>query len=180
MNLGWLFFCWKRRLSFEKKKSNGGIVIVRCSSHNTFKPGCRVGMEIDMLQNMTYITVHCRYGQVSIHRGCVEKIGCPEYVQILVSVETHQLLLRSATSNEKDTYAVPKSIYETKAIFGINGKMLTDKFAALMNWKRKCAYRVDGILTDDGMMLFDLDLAEPVEDWHENMVTGDDDRLSEQ
>ena len=131
-----------------------------------------------MLQDMTYITFHCRYGQISIHRGCIEKTGYPDYVQLLVNLDTHQLILRRATANERDAFAVPQSIYERKATFGINGEMLIKKFIDLMNWQKNSAYRVDGALTDDLMMLFDLNAAVPSADWHENMITSEDELVS--
>ena len=121
-----------------------------------------------MLNDMTYITFHCRYGQLSIHRGCIEKMGKPVYIQILVNPEVKQLLLRISDEQQKNSFAVSERLYSAKADFGINGVEMVEKFRKLMGWKKQCAYRVEGTLIDNHMMHFKLDTATGSDDWNDD------------
>lgn len=126
---------------------------------------------IDVLADMTYLTFHCRYGQTSIHRGCIEQLGKPDYVQILVNAETRKILLRAAKETEKDVFRVPRSVYEIKGTFGVNGPLFIEKLTKMMEWRMDRAYRVDGEVIRGQMMLFELDRATMVEEWHEKLLT---------
>jgi hypothetical protein len=129
-----------------------------------------------MYHDMNYITFHCKYGQMSIHRGCILHLGMPTHVQILINSSTKEVLLKPSSEYERDAFLVPDTIYERKAAFGINGQDFLDKIASLMNWRKGNAYRVDG-LKMEGSVLFSLDKAQSLADWQEELVTADEEEI---
>ena len=126
-----------------------------------------------MYHDMNYITFHCKYGQMSIHRGCILHLGMPTHVQILVNVATKQVLLKSSSEYERDAFLVPDTIYERKAAFGINGQDFLDKIASLMRWRKDNAYRVDAVMLER-LILFRLEEAQALDDWQEELITTDE------
>lgn len=119
-----------------------------------------------MYRDMNYITFHCKYGQMSIHRGCVLHLENPTHVQILVNSVTKEVLLKPSSEYERDAFLVPDALYERRAAFVINGEDFVRKIRCLMRWRKDNAYRVDGMKMEDSI-LFPLEKAQALEDWHE-------------
>lgn len=123
-----------------------------------------------MFHEMNYITFHCKYGQMSIHRGCILHLGRPTHVQVLVSVTAKELLLKPATACDRDAFLVPATIYRSKPAFGISGQSFLRMIMDMMSWRDDNAYRVAGTKLD-GAILFSLDHAQAREDWQEVLIT---------
>lgn len=126
-----------------------------------------------MYHDMNYITFHCRYGQMSIHRGCILYLEKPTHVQVLVNSVTKEVLLKYSSESERDAFLVPNTIYEQKAVFNISGQDFLEKITNLMKWRSDNAYRVDGVKME-GSILFPLKKAQALEDWQEELIIADD------
>lgn len=125
-----------------------------------------------MHHNMNYITFHCKYGQMSIHRGCILYLKKPTHIQILVNSQTEEILLKPSSEYERDAFAVPNTIYERKAAFGVNGRDYLEKITNLMRWRNDKAYRIHGV-TMEGTILFPLKNAQVLQEWSEDLITTD-------
>lgn len=126
-----------------------------------------------MHRDMNYITFHCKYLQMSIHRGCILYLQKPTHVQILVNSTTKEVLLKPSGEYERDSFLVPNTIYERKAAFGIKGPEFLYKIIELMSWKNANAYRVHGLNLEGGI-LFPLQNSIALDDWQEALITADD------
>ena len=126
-----------------------------------------------MHHDMNYITFHCKYWQMSIHRGCILYLQKPTHIQILVNSTTKEVLLKPSDEYERDSFLVPNTIYKRKATFGINGSDFLNKIIELMSWKNDNAYRVYGVNLE-GAILFPLQNSTAIDDWQEALITADD------
>lgn len=126
-----------------------------------------------MHHDMNYITFHCKYGQMSIHRGCILYLQKPSHIQILVNSTTKEVLIKPSNQYERDSFLVPSTIYERKAAFGLNGPDYLDKIMKLMDWPNNNAYRIRGV-NHEGTILFPLQSAVALNDWQETLITADD------
>lgn len=118
-------------------------------------------------KDSTYLTFHCTFNKISIHRGCLDLLGRPEFIQILVSPSTKEIALRSAALTEADTFRVIQSVYEPGGQFRIRCDEFLKRLCELMGWSKNYAYRVEGTFSEGGIMLYDLTGASTLEEWDE-------------
>lgn len=109
---------------------------------------------------------------LGISQKCLENLDSPSHIQMLLNMDTREMLIRSVSSLEKDAHRIPNKVYKKGATYGIMGDPLISMLYEYMGWDKNIAYVTEGRKTPDGI-LFSLKNAEKTEGWEKKVVTED-------
>lgn len=98
---------------------------------------------------------------VTFNRSVLLKLGCPEYVVLLINEQTKQIAVQAC--DESATNAVPFFKEKKGGVLSVrwNARDLLNNLSAMMGWDlSKQSYRIEGVfLKDEHAILFDFSKA---------------------
>ena len=101
---------------------------------------------------------------LTFSKAVTMKLGCPEYVLLLINAETKQVALQVCTQETPKAAAFYKE--KKNGIMSVrwNSHDLIATFERLLGASfEQHGFRVDGNVIDDHTMLFDLNFAKPLD-----------------
>lgn len=100
---------------------------------------------------------------ITFNKGVTTRLACPAYVRFLINKETRQVALQVCEEN------TPKAVQfykpNKKDLYSVrwNSQDLLTTLKKLLGSNLEHGFRVDGRLVEDGLMLFDLNEAKPLD-----------------
>ncbi len=107
---------------------------------------------------------------LGISQKCLENLDSPSHIQMLLNMDTREMLIRSVSSLEKDAHRIPRKVYEKDATYGIMGDPLISMLYEYMGWDKNISYVTEGRKTPDGI-LFSLRNADKTDGWEKKVIT---------
>ncbi|WP_294472007.1 hypothetical protein [uncultured Ruminococcus sp.] len=116
--------------------------------------------EFDFNEGTPYISV--TKNGVTFNKGVVLKLGCPEYVVLMINEEGKQVAIKCCTAETPRSNAFYKPNGRGVLSVRWNSRDLLSTIKSLTGWDlEKESYRVEGkLLKEENAMLFDLNRAE--------------------
>lgn len=112
----------------------------------------------DFSEGLPYVSM--TKNGLTFNKAVTMKLGCPEYVRLLINYETRQAVLQVCDSNAPRAvrfYRQGKDIFSVR----LNSRDLISTFERLVGTSfEPHGFRVNGELVDDQTMLFDINTAE--------------------
>ena len=110
-------------------------------------------------EGVSYVSVTSN--GVTFNRSVLLKLGCPEYVVLLINEETKQIAVQ--VCDENTTNAVPFFKEKKDGVLSVrwNARDLLNNLSAMMDWDlSKQSYSIEGVLLkDENAILFDFSKA---------------------
>ena len=107
---------------------------------------------------------------IGINGPALTPLDRPTHIQLLLNVDTAQMLIRGVNLTEKDAHRIPSEVYERSAVYGITGDPLVTMIYDFMEWDSTKAYSVKGAETPDGV-LFSLKGAGVIDGWERRIIS---------
>lgn len=110
-------------------------------------------------EGVSYVSVTSN--GVTFNRSVLLKLGCPEYVVLLINEETKQIAVQ--VCDESTTNAVSFFKEKKDGVLSVrwNARDLLNNLSTMMGWDlSKQSYRIEGVLLkDENAILFDFSKA---------------------
>lgn len=108
---------------------------------------------------MLALTFENRQGRLRIFKSVIAALGKPEYIRLLISKEDRAVAVQESSARDRDAISVLEKIREGSTGFYVNSRALVEAVSDIMSWSQKKNYRVDGRMSEDGIIVFLLDEA---------------------
>ena len=116
--------------------------------------------EFDFNEGTPYISV--TKNGVTFNKGVVLKLGCPEYVVLMINEESKQAAIKCCTAETPRSNAFYRPNVRGVLSVRWNSRDFLNTIKSMTGWDlEKESYRVEGqLLKEENAMLFDLNRAE--------------------
>lgn len=115
----------------------------------------------DFSQGVPYFSITAN--GLTFNKAVTMKLGLPAYARLLINAETKQVALQAC--GEETPQAIPFYRPKKNGVFSIrwNSQDLLATFKDLLDSDLQHGFRVDGKLVENGLMLFNLKEARPLD-----------------
>lgn len=115
----------------------------------------------DFSQGVPYFSITAN--GLTFNKAVTMKLGLPAYARLLINAEAKQVALQAC--DEKTPQAIPFYKPKKNGVLSIrwNSQDLLATFKELLDSDLQHGFRVDGKLIENGLMLFDLKEARPLD-----------------